>query len=394
MAKQKCFTVFVKPDSLRFVRIWVGLAGHVPVRLALVEKEVQLMLKNLIFTAIAVPLFVVASGCSSLGLTLWPAQFPLMNQTKQLAAQSPMPSGLPHELSKTVIPSYYLEPGDRVLLEPAALDSAFMTIGDQKIQVDGTIDLGKFGRMRVVGMTVEDVEAAIHQRLQEVNGHGEMINVQLVEPNASEIYVLGEVGSPGSYPLEGNETVLDAILRAGGLTSSASPCDMILVRPTNPCDCRVVLPVCYRQITQLGDVTTNYQLQPGDRIVVGARTLREELSFWKQATSCPRCAGKRCVECKPANVNYFNRFTRWLPFSQASSEAIDEAPQQAAEAAPAANVPQEATSSGTADDSDVFLPELPAESLPPSEASPSNADSGASAPPSVSRMPRLSALRS
>jgi len=26
----------VKPDSLRFVRTWVGLAGHVPVRLALV----------------------------------------------------------------------------------------------------------------------------------------------------------------------------------------------------------------------------------------------------------------------------------------------------------------------------------------------------------------------
>ncbi len=31
----RAFYFFVKPDSLRFVRILVGLAGHVPVRRAL-----------------------------------------------------------------------------------------------------------------------------------------------------------------------------------------------------------------------------------------------------------------------------------------------------------------------------------------------------------------------
>ena len=37
-------------------------------------------------------------------------------------------------------------------------------------------------------------------------------------------------------------------------------------RPTPPRSCRVVLPICYRQITQLGDTSTNYQIKPGDRI--------------------------------------------------------------------------------------------------------------------------------
>lgn len=171
-------------------------------------------------------------GCSSLGLSLWPSEFPLLKQTKEFAANSPMPSGLPHELAKQVIQDYHVEPGDRLLIEPVALNSNFRTIGDQEILVDGSIDLREFGRLRVTGMTVEFIEEAIENQIEEVSGQREEINVQLVETNASKIYVLGQVGSPGSYPLDGNELVLDGILAAGGLTSEASPCDIILVRPT------------------------------------------------------------------------------------------------------------------------------------------------------------------
>jgi len=141
----------------------------------------------------------------------------------------------------------------------------------------------------------------------------------LIETNGSRIYVLGAVGSPGAYELEGRESVLDAILLAGGLTSKASPCDIVFVRPTNPAECRVVQRICYRQITQLGDVTTNYQLQPGDRIIVGQRTLKEELAFWKQTTACPCCDKSACIQCDPTKENYRNRFfpsLNRLPFAE------------------------------------------------------------------------------
>ena len=59
-----------------------------------------------------------------------------------------------------------------------------------------------------------------------------------------------------------------AILAAGGLTDRASRRSIILSRPTHPDGCRVVLPVCYDEIVQLGDTTTNYQIAPGDRIFV------------------------------------------------------------------------------------------------------------------------------
>ncbi|MEZ6137611.1 MAG: polysaccharide biosynthesis/export family protein [Pirellulaceae bacterium] len=255
----------------------------------------------------------VCGGCSSLGLTLWPSQLPMLSKAKEFAQRSPLPSGLEHELAKQVLPEYFVEPGDRLLLEPVELDSEFQATGDQEVMVDGSVDLAHFGRIRVAGLTVEQIEAAVVDHIESVSGNRININVQLLETNGAQVYVLGAVGSPGAYDIDGNETVLDSILMAGGLTSKASPCDIILVRPTDPCDCRVVQRVCYRQITQLGDVTTNYQIQPGDRVVVGERTLCQELAFWKQASACPCCDRSKCVECRPETKDYRNRFASWFP---------------------------------------------------------------------------------
>lgn len=213
-----------------------------------------------------------ATGCSSgTGFTLWPNQFPLLPQAKDFAMAAHLPSNLPIEKCKTVLPNYFVEPGDDLLIEPVDFSSDLRLPPDQRVLVDGTIDLGEYGRIIVAGMTLEQIEDAVIVRIESIEKKRHAINVRLLEANAAQVYVLGEVGSPAAYPLVGRETVLDAILLAGGLTSRASPCDIVLVRPTNPCDCRVVLPVCYRQITQMGDTTTNYQLQPGDRIYVGGR---------------------------------------------------------------------------------------------------------------------------
>jgi len=266
------------------------------------------------------------SGCSALGLTLWPTELPLLNKAKEFASKSPNPNGLNHELSKQVVTDYFLEPGDRLAIEPTNLESKFQSIGDQVVLVDGSVDIGKFGRIRVAGLTAEMVEQAVTEQIMRVSGLQEVVNVQLIETNGSRIYVLGAVGSPGAYELKGRETVLDAILLAGGLTSKASPCDIVFVRPTNPDECRVVQRICYRQIAQLGDVSTNYQLQPGDRIIVGQRTFKEELAFWNQTTACPCCDRSRCIQCDPSKENYRNRFVTFLNRSPLPEFNIAKAP--------------------------------------------------------------------
>lgn len=300
----------------------------------------------------------VSSGCSSAtGLTLWPNQFPLLPQAKEYSNAAHLPSNLPIEKCKTVLPNYFVEPGDDLLIEPVDFSSDLRLPPDQRVLVDGTIDLGEYGRIIVAGLTLEQIEEAVIARVETIAKKRYAINVRLLEANASQVYVLGEVGSPAAYPLVGRETVLDAILLAGGLTSRASPCDIVLVRPTNPCDCRVVLPVCYRQITQMGDTTTNYQLQPGDRIYVGGRSFCQELQFWKINQTCERCCNSRCAERDPRRANYLNPFCYLpsqplLPWMKNKSDKLDvdadaQGDDKAEDKAPEAVVPSpQAVSSG------------------------------------------------
>jgi protein involved in polysaccharide export with SLBB domain len=197
---------------------------------------------------------------------------------------------LNRELDKSVLPAYFVGPGDTLVVESISFDSPIRFPSDQLVLADGTIDLGRYGRIVVAGMTVEDIETAVQLRVEDVEeDEVEPINVRLIDPHGAVFYVLGEVNAPGSYPLVGRETVLDAIIAAGGLTNRASPCDIVLTRPSAPHDCRVVLPICYRQITQIGDTTTNYQVMPGDRITVATRGVCEELQFWKAKETCELC---------------------------------------------------------------------------------------------------------
>jgi protein involved in polysaccharide export with SLBB domain len=230
----------------------------------------------------------------------------LTPQAEFVLDHAPKVAPVARELCKTVPPSYVLEPGDTVLIEAIRFDSPLRFPADQVIQPDGTIDLGKYGRMVVAGKRIEEVEVCVEEfvnadpdvqrALQDADLKGpERVNVRLIDPRASVFYVLGAVNSPGSYPYTGRETVLDAVLAAGGLGDNARKCEIILSRPTPVCDCRTVLPVCWNNIVQLGDTTTNYQLMPGDRIFVPANGCFDQFCSIFKHDDCPRCCCPQCA---------------------------------------------------------------------------------------------------
>ena len=65
-----------------------------------------------------------------------------------------------------------------------------------------------------------------------------------------------------------NETVLDAIGQIQGLESNSST-RMWIARPGyNDCGGDQILPVDWLAVTQRGDIKTNYQILPGDRLYV------------------------------------------------------------------------------------------------------------------------------
>jgi protein involved in polysaccharide export with SLBB domain len=231
-------------------------------------------------------------GCSTLGITP-PAH--KLTDTAEAFRQTAGVAPLPRELNKSLLPSYVVEPGDTLLVLPARLDSPLRLPGDQLVLQDGTIDLGEFGRPVVAGRTVPQIEAEV-QRLIAAKAKDKqeesLVNVRLVGRVSKVFYVLGEVNAPGAFPLSGRETVLDGIIAAGGITRRANTKKVILSRPTQPDGCRVVLPVCYDNVVQLGDTSTNYQLLPGDRIFIPSKGALDDIPcFQKKQDQGGPCHG-------------------------------------------------------------------------------------------------------
>lgn len=241
-------------------------------------------------------------GCSTVGgaFGLTPPAHKLTD-TAEAFRQTAGVAPLPRELNKSLLPSYVVEPGDTLLVLPARLDSALRLPGDQVVLQDGTIDLAEFGRPVVAGQTVPQIEAEV-QRLIAAKAKDKeeesLVSVRLVGRVSKVFYVLGEVNAPGAFPLSGRETVLDGVIAAGGITRTANTKKVILSRPTQPDGCRVVLPVCYDNVVQLGDTSTNYQLQPGDRIFIPSKGALDDLPCFKKQDQGGPCHGPQFL-CPP-----------------------------------------------------------------------------------------------
>lgn len=255
-------------------------------------------------SVLAVALIAVSqAGCSS-GSTsafgLAPPQHRLLPEAKDFRSVAPAPEG-PRELNKVLHPPFVVEPGDVLLVQPAELDAPVRIIPDQPVSSDGTIDLGSYGRPVVAGMTLPVIEAEIQKLVKAKLKPGEdvTINVRLVNRVSKVYYVLGEVNAPGAYPVTGRETALDAIIAAGGLTQRASTKNIIMSRPTPPCDDRILLPICYPQIVQLGDTTTNYQVMAGDRIFVPSQGMFDHLFHHDRKKDCGPCSNFQTLSAMP-----------------------------------------------------------------------------------------------
>ena len=180
----------------------------------------------------------------------------------------------PKELEMVSMPPYVVEPPDELELaiKPSIPDFTLTTV---VVQADGNVDLGYAGDVYIAGLTLGQVEQKISQHLGDYSAsRGRTVrepiyvSARLVNGSQSKsFYVLGTVSNQGKFPITGNETVLDGILVAG-LRSNSLPEKAYLVRPHPMGGADQIFKIDWCGIKERGDTTTNYQLFPGDRIVV------------------------------------------------------------------------------------------------------------------------------
>lgn len=164
---------------------------------------------------------------------------------------------------------YLKEP--QVTVSIADLAARQQVIGEHLVGPDGTVTLGTYGSVQVVGMTIAEAKQAIEEHLAEYLD-GPEVSVDVFAYNSKVFYVVTQGAGMGDrvyrFPITGNETVLDAIAQVNGLEQISSKKIWIARAGRNSRGRHQILLVDWEGITQYGEIDTNYQILPSDRVYI------------------------------------------------------------------------------------------------------------------------------
>jgi polysaccharide export outer membrane protein len=158
-------------------------------------------------------------------------------------------------------PSYLMGPEDQLRI--SVWDNKELTL-DLVVRPDGKISMPLLQDVVAEGLTASQLAATIQKSLSAFIVNPE-VSVIVLQVNAPKFYMIGYVARPGTYPLRGDTSVLQALALAGGLTQFASPRSIKLIRATR--GKQEVRKINYYNLIDDGG-EGNYLLKAGDTIVV------------------------------------------------------------------------------------------------------------------------------
>lgn len=164
------------------------------------------------------------------------------------------PLGAPQqEASDRIVPDYHLGAGDKVRVTVFGEPSL---TGEFQVSSAGMISMPLVGDLTAADLTVADFQRSVEMALKA--GY-------LLEPRVSAevlsyrpFFILGEVGSPGTYPYTAGLTVLNAVATAGGFTYRANT-GRVFIRRANA------------STEEAFRLTSETTVAPGDTIRIGER---------------------------------------------------------------------------------------------------------------------------
>jgi len=115
-------------------------------------------------------------------------------------------------------PKYVLGPSDEIVI--LALNAEDIANKPIRITAGGDINLPMVGRIHVAGMTVEQLEGELTERLKKYIRNPE-VAINVTQFKSQPVSVIGFVGNPGVIQLEGRKTLIEVLSMAGGLRQDA-----------------------------------------------------------------------------------------------------------------------------------------------------------------------------
>jgi polysaccharide export outer membrane protein len=175
-----------------------------------------------------------------------------------------------------------LEPGEGLNYVVGPEDVLTVTVynepqlsGHFRVEKDGEFSYPFLGRVRAGGRTLAELGDVIKARLAEGYLRHPQVTVEVDQFRSQNVFVMGEVRTPGKYVLSGPATLLDALARAGAPTDAAGP-EVLILHPKDPIRGSPTLPdqpdaevvtINLREI-QDGRLSRNVTIRDGDTIFV------------------------------------------------------------------------------------------------------------------------------
>jgi polysaccharide export outer membrane protein len=141
--------------------------------------------------------------------------------------------------------------------------------GDVIVRPDGKISLPVVNEIQASGLTPDQLRQSVVKASSRLFTEEPVVFVTVRQINSRNVYVIGNVRKPGTYPLLEATTILQLIAKAGGLEDFADKKHIVIVRAEKrPDGENWTLEVSYDDFADRRNLKANVELKPGDTVIV------------------------------------------------------------------------------------------------------------------------------
>jgi polysaccharide export outer membrane protein len=142
--------------------------------------------------------------------------------------------------------------------------------GEVVVRPDGKITLPLLNDIQAAGSTPAGLRERIAEEAKRFFEDDPAVTVAVKAINSRKVFITGQVGRPGPYPIGDRLTVMQLISMAGGLGEYAKKKDIVIIREagTKRGGKPLTFRFNYEDIQKLRNLSSNIELRPGDTVIV------------------------------------------------------------------------------------------------------------------------------
>lgn len=196
------------------------------------------------------------------------------------------PKNMPENVADAGVPltvpaaeSYTLGAGDSIKISVWRHEDLTMEV---TIAPDGTITYPLVGRLELAGKTPDAIGQLLREAIAKYYVDAQ-VAVNVVAVTNQKVLVLGEVANPAVLQITNELSIMEALVRTGGINQDSHTSNILLIR--GGLDKPQLYTINVDAIFRAGDMSQMVYLQRGDIVVVPPKTITNVTRFFQRVSS-------------------------------------------------------------------------------------------------------------